>query len=174
MAKSNWNISGTGGQGVIIETGSKRCELSGQKLMLWNGNSSLENCELIADIKLYATAGYNQGGIILRSDGTQNNGYRFRRMYANHCYLEKIVNGVVTQLSYVTTSFGWTTWVRTRVRIDGWQISVDEWVEGAWSQLMLVEETTHQHVSGYIGLIGTNTNTIGSILYDNVDISEKA
>ena len=173
MAKSNWDISGVGGQGVIIESGSKRCELSGKKLMLYNGTPSLVNCELIADIKLYGTAGYNEGGIILRSDGTENNGYRFRRAYNNKCYLEKIVSGVVTQLAYVTTDFAWTEWVRTRVRIDGWQISVDEWIDGEWSQLMLVEETTHQHVSGYIGLIGTNTNYIGSILYDNVDISEK-
>lgn len=181
MAKINWDISGTGGQAVIIESSSKRCELSGNKLCLYNGASSLANCQLIADIKLYGTAGYNGGGIILRSDGTRNNGYAFVRRYygGDHgsgtaCNIYKIVNGVWTQIAIAYTTFSWVTWIRTRVRIDGWQISVDEWIEGAWSQLMLVDETSHQHASGFIGLIGTSTNVVGSILYDNVDIGVKA
>ena len=179
MAKNNWDISGDGGQSVVIESGSKRCELDGKKLMLYNGASSLADCELTTDIKLYGTAGYCQGGVILRADAEGNNGYVFERSYVGtgggKSYLIwKIVNGVWTQLSYILTDFTWATWVRTRVRIDGWQISVDEWVSGEWSQIMLLEETSHQHTSGYIGLIGTSTNAIGSILYDNVDIGEKA
>lgn len=174
MAKSNWNISGSGDQSVIIESGSKRCELFGEKLCLYNGASSLANCQLIADIKLYGTNGYNQGGIILRSDGTKNNAYVFVRKYNNAYYLYKIVNGVWTQMAYAPSTFAYNIWVRTRVRIDGWQISVDEWIEGAWSQIMLINEPSHQHVSGFIGLIGTNTNVIGSILFDNIDIEEKA
>jgi len=178
MAKTNWNISGIGGQAVIIESGSKRCELSGTKLMLYNGASSLTNCQLIADIKLYGAAGYNQGGIIFRSNAAGTNGYAFIRSYiggiGKNCYVYKIVDGVWTQIAFATTTFAYTDWVRTRVRMDGWQISVDEWISGAWSQLKLIEETTHQHASGYIGLIGTSTNVVGSILFDNVDIGEKA
>lgn len=181
MSKSNWDISGDGGQAVIIESGSKRCELSGYKLCLYNGSSSLTNCQLIADIKLYGTNGYNQGGIILRSDGTRNNGYVFHRDYVGsghgngtRCRIFKAVNGVWTQIAITYTSFTYYTWVRTRVRVDGWQISVDEWIDGAWSQLILVDETSHQFTSGFIGLIGNSSNVVGSILYDNVDIGEKA
>jgi hypothetical protein len=178
MAKINWDITGIGGQAVIDESGSKRCQLTGTKLMLWNGKSTLANCEVISDIKLYGVAGYNQGGIILRSNASGNNCYMFIRSYATggigkNCYIYKIVNSVVTQIAFATTTFEYYTWVKTRVRIDGWQISVDEWINGAWIQLMLVEETTHQFANGYAGLIGTSTNVVGSILFDNIGISER-
>jgi len=173
MAKINWDITGTGGQGIIIESGSKRCELSGTKLMLWNGKSNLANCEVIVESKLYGTAGYNQGGVTLRCNAVGNNCYQFIRGYDKNCYIYKVVAGVVTQIAFVTTTFAWNTWVKTRVRIDGWQISVDEWIGGAWVQLMLIEETAHQFTTGYAGLVGTNTSVIGSILFDNVEISER-
>ena len=147
--------------------------------MLYNGATSLIDCELIVDIKLYGTPGYCQGGVIFRSNAEGTNGYAFIRSHVGvgggkACYVYKIVDNVWTQLTYVTTTFTWDVWVRTRVRMDGWQISIDEWIDGAWSQLKLIEETTHQHALGYIGLIGTSTNAIGSILFDNVDIGVKA
>jgi len=181
MARSDWDIGGDGGQGITDVDGSKRCELSGIKWMAWNGDSELTDVEIIADIRLYGTNGYNQGGLFLRagegvapgSDPTWNC-YRFRRQYQSHCYLDVIANGVKTQLAYATTSFNYNQWVRTRFRIDGWQISVDEYFGSDWQQLMLVEDTSHHHLDGYVGLIGTNTNSVGSILYDDIEISEKA
>ena len=178
MAKINWDISGEGGQAIIEEAGSKRCQLSGKKLMLWNGKSDLVNCELITDIRLFGTAGYCRGGVMLRSDGSELNGYACTRVYksgANSEYLiYKVVGGVWTQIAQADSNFGWTEWARTRIRIDGWQISVDEWFGGDWFQAVLIEETIHQHASGYIGLIGTSTNIVGSILFDNVEISERS
>ena len=173
MAKINWDITGSGGQAVIIESGSKRCELSGTKLMLWNGKSNLANCEVIVENKLYGIAGYNQGGVTLRSNALGNNCYQFIRSYNTNCYIYRVVNGVVTQIAFAITTFAYNQWVKTRVRIDGWQISVDEWISGAWVQLMLIDETTHQFTNGYAGLVGTNTSAIGSILFDNIEISER-
>lgn len=175
MAKTDWDIGGDGGQSIAAVGESLCCELSGIKWILWNGNSGLTDAEIIADIRLYGTNGYNQGGLLLRSGADPTwNCYRFRRKYKNLCYIDVIVNGVVTQLAYATTNFTYDQWIRTRFRMDGWQISVDEWYASAWQQLMLIEETGNHHLSGYVGLMGTNTHTVGSVLFDNVEIAEKA
>jgi len=171
MAKLNWDITGTGGQSVIDEGGSKRCQLSGIKQMLWNGRNNLANSEIICDSKLSSSG---NGGLSLRSDASGLNCYRLRinygapRMY----YVDKVVAGVATVLASVASSQQWNVYVKTRFRIDGWQLSVEEWISNAWVLITTIEETSHQIASGYAGLLGLSTVTY-YILFDNVAISER-
>lgn len=174
MAKINWDITGEGGQSVVDDGISKRCELTGKKLMLWNGKSDLTDSEIVSEVKLYGNPSFCFGGLVLRSDGTINNCYRFIRSYFP-CRIERVVNEVVTVLSSATSTFSYNEWVKTRFRIDDWQLSVEEYIEssGLWQIFMVSEDLSHSHNSGYAGLIGTSTNTSYGIFFDNVEIGEK-
>jgi hypothetical protein len=177
MAKSDWIIGGAGGQSVITIDGSHRLQLSGFKHMLWNGRDDLANSEVIALIKPYANenSGRQKGGGLLRCDASILNyyqvicaaytSYRLYRIY-------RIVNGVSTLLSQVTSYQGYNIYVKTRFRIDGWQISIDEYSGGEWHLITTIEDTDHSIVSGYAGLIATNYNGNYSFIYDDVQIGE--
>jgi hypothetical protein len=171
MSKINWDITGTGGQSVIDEGGSKRCQLTAMKQMLWNGRNNLTNSEIISDVKLSSSG---NGGLSLRSDASGNNCYRVRINYGapRVYYVDKVVAGVATVLATVVSSQSWNIYVKTRFRVDGWQLSVEEWIGSTWVLLTTIEETSHQIASGYAGLLGLSA--VGYyILFDNVAISER-
>jgi len=178
MGKSNWNISGNGGQAVIDVGGSKRCQLSGTKYMLWNARNNLTDCEVVATIKPWTNenGGRQVGAMILRSDDSIYNYYKLM-IYAYTNYrkyaIYRIVNGVATLLSQVISYQGYNIYVKTRFRVDGFQLSVEEYISGTWNLITTVEDTDHSIISGYVGIGGNNYSTSYSFLFDDVEISEK-
>ena len=179
MAKSDWDISGPGGQSVIEMDGSKRCQLSGKKFMLWNGRSDLADGEVIATIKPYLNenGGRQVGGMLLRCDASVLNyyvfyayGYTSYRKY----YIYRVVNGVGTLLAQINSSYGYNIYVKTRFRVDGWQLSLEEYIGGVWNLITVIEDTDHSIITGYAGLIGSSYSSGYFFLFDDIEISEKA
>jgi len=175
MSKADWDITGTGGISIIDEGGSKRCRLSYNKLMLWNGCSSCTDSEVVADINILNSTNY-RGGLVLRSNANGSTMYRLRiygatsyRVY----YIDKLVNGVNTTLGQVTSSQPYNTFVKTRFRVDGFQLSVEEWIDGAWELITMVEDTSQAITLGYCGLIGMSVNSSYYITFDNIEINTK-
>lgn len=175
MSKSDWDITGTGGMSIIDEGGSKRCRLSASKLMLWNGCSTCTNYEVVADINIFNSTNF-RGGLVLRCNAAGSTMYRLRiygastyRIY----YIDKLVNGVNTVLGQVNSSHPYNTYVKTRFRIDGFQLSVEEWVNGAWELITMVEDTSQAIGSGYCGLHGCSANSSYYISFDNIEINKK-
>lgn len=174
MAKSDWSITGSGGLAIVDDGGSKRCQLSGIKLMLWNGRNDLIDSEVDCDFRVGSDgSSNNRGGMVLRSDITQNNCYRLDIYGGRTYYIRKIVDGIVTTLATISSTQPWNIYLKTRFRIDAWQLSVEEYISGIWQLVQMVEETSHARPSGYAGLHGFNYSTSQSVLFDNVKISEK-
>ena len=175
MGKSNWDITGDGGISIIEEGGSKRCRLFAKKLLLWNGNNSCEDFEVIAEINVPGTTNY-RGGLVLRSNAAGTTMYRLRIYGRNTAsrtyYIDKLVDGVNTILS-TTISNQPNVYVKTRFRIDGFQLSVEEWIDGAWEVITMVEDTSQAIISGYCGLIGMSATSSYYVTFDNVEINEK-
>lgn len=171
MAKTDWYITGAGGQAVIDQGGSKRCQLSGSKLMLWNGRNNLVNSEVIASI-LMAVDTNTRGGLVLRSDLSANNCYRLRIFGPRTYYVQKVVGGVVTTLSTAYSSQPYNIFVKTRFRIDGYQLSIEEYIAGVWTLVSVIVDTEQSIALGYAGFYGESVNTGYSLLFDDVQISE--
>jgi len=170
--KTDWNITGTGGQAVVDEGGSKRCRLSGAKLMLWNGRNDLANSEIIASILMGGDTN-TRGGMVLRSDLTAANCYRLRIYGPRTYYVERIANGAATVLATVVSTQPYSSYVKTRFRVDGYQLSVEEWISGAWNLVSVIADTDMSWDDGYAGLIGFSATTSYYITFDNVTISER-
>ena len=175
MGKSDWDITGDGGISIIEEGGSKRCRLTHTKLMLWNGNSACADFEIIADVNVPGTTNY-RGGLVLRANATGTTMYRLRIYGRNTVsrtyYIDKLVNGVNTTLGSVISTQP-DIYVKTRFRVDGFQLSVEEWIDGAWEVITMVEDTSQAILSGYCGLIGMSANSSYYITFDNVEINKK-
>ena len=176
MSKSDWQITGTGGIAVIEEGGSKRCRLSANKLMLWKGCITCEDYEVIADINILNNTNY-RGGLVLRSNDAGATMYRLRiygrdttsRIY----YIDKVVDGVNNLLGQIISNHPYNTFVKTRFRVDGFQLSVEEWINGDWKLLAMAEDTSKSIVSGYCGLAGYSVNSNYYITFDNIEINKK-
>jgi len=171
MAKTDWYITGAGGQAVIDQGGSKRCQLSGSKLMLWNGRNNLANSEVIASI-LMAGDTNTRGGLVLRSDLSNNNCYRLRIFGQRTYYVQKVVAGVVTTLSTAYSLQPYNIFVKTRFRVDGYQLSVEEYISGVWTLVTVIVDTEQSILLGYAGLYGESVNTGYFLFFDDVQISE--
>jgi len=172
--KSQWLIQGTGGQSIIDEGGSKRCQLTAQKWMLWNERNNLLNVEIIGLIKVGSNGNYN-GGFLLRCDSSSNNAYNLRvsangsvKIYS----LYRVVAGVWTLLATSNSSEMYSVYTKVRFRADGNQISVEEYVSGAWNLIQLVTDG-FVITAGYAGING-NSTTGYSVQFDNIEINEKA
>lgn len=176
MSYLDWDIYGSGVQSVVDVEGSKRVKLAGLEWMLYNGEAALVDSEIIADIRRYDVIQYSEGGLLLRSDVNLLNCYYLQRSIdpSDSYLLTKVVAGVRTDLWTSPTGHAPEDWVRVRFRADGWQISVHEWIDGAWDGKVLVEDTGQSHASGYAGLFGANADPTGSLLFDNVEIAVKA
>ena len=176
MSKSDWEITGTGGISIIEEGGSKRCRLAASKLMLWKGCSNCIDYEVIADINILNTTNY-RGGLVLRSNDAGSTMYRLRIYGRNTTsriyYIDKLVDGVNTVLGTVISNQPYGTFVKTRFRIDGFQLSVEEWINGAWELITMIEDTSQAIVSGYCGLHGCSVNSSYYITFDNLEINKK-
>ena len=175
MSKSDWDITGAGGIAIIEEGGSKRCRLSASKLMLWNGCSTCTDYEVIADINIGSSTNY-RGGLVLRANDSGTTMYRLRiygaASYRTY-YIDKLVNGVNTIIGQVTSIHPYFTYVKTRFRIDGFQLSVEEYVNGAWELITMVEDTSQAIISGYCGLHSCSATSSYYITFDNIEINEK-
>ncbi|MCK4328491.1 hypothetical protein KAX02_01485, partial [candidate division WOR-3 bacterium] len=175
-SKVDWQITGTGGISIIEEGGSKRCRLSASKLMLWKGCITCEDYEVAADINILHTTN-SRGGLVLRSNDAGSTMYRLRVYGKNTTqrtyYIDKIVDGVNTVLGEVISNHPYGTFVKTRFRIDGFQLSVEEWLNGAWELVTMVEDTSKAIVSGYCGLAGYSANSSYYITFDNIEINKK-
>jgi len=172
--KIDWNITQLGGQAVVDEGGSKRCRLSGSKLMLWNGRNNLINSEIIASILLGSDTN-TRGGLVLRSDSNSNNCYRLRIYGGGRSYyIQKIVNGIVTTLATAYSTQPYNAYVKTRFRVDGYQLSVEEYLSGVWTLIAVIADNEQSIASGYSGLYGESINTNYFITFDNIEISERA
>lgn len=172
MTKTDWYITQSGGQAVVDEGGSKRCRLSGSKLMLWNGRSNLANSEVVASILMASTTN-TRGGLVLRSDLTNNNCYRLRIFGPRSYYIQKVVNGVVTTLATAYSTRPYNVYTQTRFRVDGYQLSVEEFVSGAWSLVSVIQDSDQSLAIGYAGLYGESVNTDYYVTFDDVAISER-
>jgi hypothetical protein len=172
MARTDWNITQSGGQAIVDEGGSKRCRLSGTKLMLWNGRSDLSNCEIVASI-LMAGDTNTRGGLVLRCDPSENNCYRLRIYGPRSYYLQKIVTGVVTTLATAYSTQAYNTYVKTRFRVDGYQISLQEYLGGQWSLISVIADTEQSLVQGYAGLYGESASTNYFVTFDDITISDR-
>ena len=176
MSKSDWVITGTGGISIIEEGGSKRCRLSASKLMLWDGCSTCTDYGVTADISILNTTNY-RGGLVLRCNEAGSTMYRLREYGRNTTsrtyYIDKVVNGVNTVLGIVVSNQPYNVFVKTRFRVDGFQLSVEEWINGAWELITMVEDTSQAILSGYCGLHGCSVNSGYYITFDNVEINKK-
>jgi hypothetical protein len=178
MARADWDITGLGGIAIIDDGGSKRCQLSGNKLMLWNGRSNLADVQVASDYKFSNASSTIRGGCVVRSDATGNNSYRLHTSPSGSVRVHviyKVVNGIWTTLGTVNSNQSASVYVKTRLRVDGWQLSVEEYINGAWVLLMAIEDTSHALVLGFSGIY--NTTAPGyeaySTIFDNVEIGEK-
>lgn len=175
MVKTDWIIDGPGGAAVVDFQGSMRLQIEKTKYLLWKGRSDLANSEVIAEVRLQNTHHYCRCAMILRSDLSHNNYYRLRiygatgRLY----YVDKIVSGITTQIGYVYSSTSYSQFTKTRFRIDDWQISVEEYVSGAWVPKITIEETSHALAQGYAGIGGLSQTTGYHPYFDNVEIAER-
>ena len=178
MAKSDFLISGSGGQAIIEVDGSKRCQLSGTKYLLWNGRNNLVNAEVIALIKPYTNqnSGYQRGGMLLRCDENILNYYRLLTYaYTNYrtYYIHRVINGVGTLLGQVTSYKAYNIYTKTRFRVDGYQLSIDEYNSGEWGLIATIEDTDHSLISGYAGICGVNYSGSYHFLFDDLEIGER-
>jgi hypothetical protein len=172
VAKSDWNITGSGGYIITEDGGSKRCQITTDKLLLWNGRSDLANCEIVYDFRTNSTSTNCRGGAVLRSDGTLNNCYRIHTYGPRNHYLQKVVNGVVTTLGTVSSPRDYDIYVKTRFRIDGYQLSIEEYVNGNWTLLGSLDDTSQALSSGSAGIFGAGVG--GYVVYfDNIEIRER-
>lgn len=173
MAKIDWTITGDGGISIIEDTGSKRCMLSGSKQMLWKDRNNLGDSEVIADIKFLAGSTNERGGGLLRSNSSIQRCYRLF-IYGNRlCMIQRVIDGVVTTLGQASSSQASNIFVKTRFRIDGYQLSVEEYINGEWTLILTAQDTTQALAEGYVGLFGASVNSSYSILFDDVQVGEK-
>ena len=182
MGLSDWNISGDGGQSIVNVDDSMRCILTYKKLMLYNGRSDLNDSEVTFSIKGYTIhPGFYRaiGGSVLRMDSDGLNGYKIvvgirfsspNRMYSVY----RVVNGVATLLNQIPSLSAYNEYIKTRIRIDGWKISIHEWdtVTSLWKLIALEEDDLHSFSSGYAGIIGDSLATY-SVSFNNIEIKEK-
>ena len=140
MGLTDWIITGAGGQAIIDVGGSKRCRLSGVKEMLWHGNSALANSEIIADI--YMGVSFDtRGGLVLRSNSSLLTCYKLLIYGARTYYVTKIVSGLATVLTTVSSGRPWNEYTKTRFRVDGYQLSVEEYYSGVWNLVTTIIDT---------------------------------
>lgn len=170
---TDWYITGAGGQAIVSEGGSKRCRLTATKQMLWNGRSNLVNSEIVVQNLLNSNNGFAKGGLMLRSDLSGNNCYRLMISYSRAYYIQKVVAGIVTTLAATYSTQSWNVYVKTRLRVDGWQLSVDDWINGAWVQVAVIIDTEQSVAQGYAGLFGASSNADYNVTFDDVAISER-
>ena len=173
MAKADWNITGDGGITIIEETGSKRCMLSGTKQMLWKERNNLTDAEVIANIKFNLGSTNERGGLLLRSNSAISRCYRLF-IYGNRTYyIQRIVDGVVTTLGQADSSQAYNIYVKIRFRIDGYQLSVEEYINGEWTLIAMAQDTNQSFTEGYCGIFGASVNSSYSIIFDDIEIGEK-
>jgi len=172
MAKTDWTITGSGGQAIVDEGGSKRCRLSGSKLMLWTGRSDLANSEVVASL-LMGVDTNTRGGLVLRSDPTALNCYRLRVYGPRTYYVQKVVNGAITTLATIVSAQSYYSYIRTRFRVDEYQLSVEEWVGGVWVLVTAIEDTEQSLSQGRAGIYGESASTSYAVTFDEVAISER-
>uniref|UniRef100_A0A6M3KIN5 Uncharacterized protein n=1 Tax=viral metagenome TaxID=1070528 RepID=A0A6M3KIN5_9ZZZZ len=170
--KTDWTITGVGGQAVVAEGGSMRCQLTGYKMMLWSARNNLVNAEVIGSVKLYASANA-VAGFVLRCDVTGDNAYLLRIVgYSPKRYmLYRIVAGVYTLLGQADSVEPQGVYTTIRFRVDGDQVSVEEKILGTWN---LIKVCTDGYITagGYAGL--KNESVSGYYAwYDDVTIQER-
>ena len=78
-----------------------------------------------------------------------------------------------TVLGEVVSNHPYNTFVKTRFRVDDFQLSVEEWINGAWELITMVEDTSKAIVLGYCGLHGCSANSSYYITFDNIEINKK-
>jgi len=172
--KTDWNITGTGGIAIIEETGSKRCQLSGIKELLWKDRNNLTDSEVIAEIKFLVGSSNERGGLLLRSNSAVQRCYRLL-IYGNRQYLiQRVIDGVITTLGQASSGQPYNIYIKTRFRVDGYQLSVEEYINGEWTLITMAQDSNQSLSEGYAGLFGVSVNSGYSILFDNIEISEKA
>lgn len=172
--KSQWLIQGAGGQSIIDEGGSKRCQLTASKWMLWNERNNLLNAEIIGLIRVGSNTNY-VGGFLLRCDISANNHYNLRVSCNGNVKtynLYRFLNGVATLLANSNSSEVYGVYTKVRFRVDGNQISVEEYILGTWVLIQLVTDS-FVTVAGYAGI---NSGSLAgySVQFDNIEINEKA
>jgi len=172
MGLSDWDISGSGGQAIIDDGGSMRCKLSGSKLMLWNGRNDLDDSEVITKIRSGVNSN-TRGGVTLRSNESGLTSYRMDIYGPRTYYVRKIVNGTPTTLATAVSGQPYNVYLKIRFRVDGFQLSVEEYLSGEWELVCVIEDTSEAVTSGFAGIFGSSVSTSYYMSFDDVEVSEK-
>jgi len=177
MALVDWTIFGGGGIAIVDEGGSKRCQLTGDKTLLWSERGNLINSEIIADEKFYTNDYRNAVGLLLRSNANATNCYRLLT-YASggerYHQIQKIVNDVVTNLGAYTSTIAYNVYLKTRFRVDGYQLSLGEFIDNQWKNMLIVEDTSQSLANGYNGFCAKNISYPAWYVWlDNISINER-
>lgn len=181
MAKTDWNfvIDGTGSWAIVSAGGSMRLQLTYQKVYaLWNGRNDLANSEIIAEMRFNDAISYCRGGLILRNDGTKNNMYLLYVYYntstTRRFNLYRVVDNVWTLITdIIAPSVPPTSYIPTRFRIDGWQLSCHVYYGAEWHEVFFKDDEQQSHSQGYAGMAGLSTYSGQSVNFDNVEIRER-
>jgi len=177
MAKTDFTVTGAGGLSIVDDGGSKRCKLTYTKLMLWNGNPALGDCECVVEVQNSAANSNSGGGILLRSNSTALTCYRlliYGGSTGKAYYIQKIINGITTTLGSFISTRPYNEYTKIRFRVDVFQLSCEEYINGNWTMAFMVEDTSHAIVSGSVGLFGESSTSGYSISFDNLEINIKA
>lgn len=180
MAKTDWDfiIDGTGSWAVINADGSMKLQFIYSKVYaLWNGRNNLANSEVIAELKFNNTDTFCRGGLVLRNDGTKNNMYILCVYYQSSTkrrfYLYRVVSNVWTLIADVKFSVSPFSYIPTRFRIDGWQLSCHVYHTAAWHEVFVKDDDLQSHSQGYAGVVGLSIVASHSVNFDNVEIRER-
>ena len=181
MAKTDWDfvIDGIGSWAIVSEGGSMRLQFIYNKVFaLWNGRNDLANSEIIAELRFNNVSTLCRGGFILRSDGTKNNMYLLYIYYdtsdKRRFNLYRVVDNVWTILVDIkVSSIPPASYIPTRFRIDGWQLSCHVYYEAEWHEVFFKDDELQSHSQGYAGMAGFSTYASYRASFDNVEIRER-
>lgn len=174
--RSDWNILGNGLVTIINDGVSYRCQISNNTTMLWNGNQQLTNCEIISDVKMIDfVANRSNGGLILRSDAGSvlSNCYWLFITSPNKYTLYRTVSAQATLLATYNSLIDYNVFRTIRFRIDGFTISVDEYINGSWVNRILVVDNVQTLTAGRAGVCGWSGSASYNILFDNININQR-
>ncbi|RLC86970.1 MAG: hypothetical protein DRJ03_07260 [Chloroflexi bacterium] len=176
MGMADWNIFGSGMWQLVsgaAVSGSYVLELyspaAGQHIeLLYNGNTSIGNTEVIAWVKTYSG---NPGRPTLywreQSATDTLNGYAMMIPSATTATIYRVAGGVWTAMATITVPSIQGQWQKFRVRMKSYNIEVSYWDGAQWVLLALFHDTAQQWASGAAGF---GNRTQGKSWFDDVEI----
>lgn len=168
--RTDWSLIGTGTLSIVTDAGSKRASLNGLLTCLWNGNPLLTDSYIIGDLKFGSNASPSlNGGFILHANSTAASCYRLYITALRNYVVQKVINGNAQNLVTFQSSQAYNDYIKTRFKIIGHQITVEEYVAGQWNLVCAAIDNDTQLASGYAGFFDSGYAGY-NILFDNIEI----